>query len=100
MSALLDNNKIDIFEEYLKGNRESLSMREKVTLNYLLDSLYGSRDNNNLMEKIGKKEFTPKTSDFAPIEASILAFIEKYIQDGKLVDNLKPTIPYWPCSKE
>ena len=50
------------------------------------------------MDKILKKEFTPETSDFAPIEASMLVFINKYIQDGKLVDSVKPTIPYWPCS--
>ena len=45
MHEYLNSRDIDIFEQYTKGNYDLLDKRDQVSLDYLLDQMYGGSVN-------------------------------------------------------
>ena len=45
MSIYLNSREIDIFEQYMEGNYDLLNKRDQVALDFLLDQLYGGKEN-------------------------------------------------------
>ena len=75
MHEYLNSRDIDIFEQYTKGNYDLLDKRDQVSLDYLLDQMYGGSENAQKVKQGIEGEWLPTTAEFEPIANAMLLFI-------------------------